>query len=79
LNKVVELPINTDDVLSIVDKIKKLYTEGTEININLSSPLFDSKFEISDSDLDAYIKNKLELYKNTFSGSMKEFDTILQI
>lgn len=79
LNKVVELPIDTDDVLSIVDNIKKLYTEGTEININLSTPLFDSKFEISDSDLDAYIKNKLELYKNTFSGSMKEFDTILQI
>lgn len=74
-DKVVEVPLN-GDIESVVKRIKELNVDN--LNIHLTTPIYDGKFEISDELFENYIKEELDKYNRQLDSNIEDKESLLK-
>ena len=74
-DKVVELPLD-GDIRKVVKAIKNIAETG--LNIHITTPLYDGKFDVTDEQIDAYVKQELDRYSAQLDPNIETFDELLK-
>lgn len=74
-DKVVELSLD-GNLQKVVDAIKKI--KDNNINIHITTPIYDGQFEISDEEYEAYIKEQLDRYASQLGNEVQDIDSLLK-
>lgn len=75
VDKVVELPMTGDleDVIKSISAIK-----DKDVKIHLTTPLYDSQFDVSDEEYEGYIQRKLDEYSSQLTNEVEDRDSMIK-
>lgn len=74
-DKVVEFALD-GDIQSVVNAIKKIADQ--DINIHITTPIYDGQFDITDEQYESYIKSELEKYAAQLGSDVQDVDAMLK-